>query len=369
MNDAQHRIYSHLIDEIIEGRLVFGDKIKSEVELARSFGSTRMNAHRAVKMLERHGLLEGHRKAGTLVAREITPPLVRDLRNELSGRVCVIRSRNRYEGMSWNDAFKSSLAGVLQAEGYNLEYVSLANIDSRAGLSKRMAELSADGLSALVVSVRSDEDRFVSENCDILFQYVRNVFIYQSCAEDWGHLPFHTVTVDYFGEGLMAGEFMIRQGCKNVAFCIYDYDEKLIGDSGMFRWLRERSKGVRFGVNRASDGSVNVEQWVGVENSCRRFLEGGCKHMLIAANDYGACKIIDRLKKTSALLPGRDYKIIGFDNSSDFFKYGLTTIAPPHKDIGRILGEMLLRRTSLKDRQEATEYLKVNSVLFRRQTA
>ena len=97
MNQEQFEIYRHLAGRLIDGQLSPGSHIESEQELARKFSTTRMNAYRAIKQLERRGIVSRSKRAGTRVSAPVNPNLLRQLKCEMTRRICVIHSRNSYE--------------------------------------------------------------------------------------------------------------------------------------------------------------------------------------------------------------------------------------------------------------------------------
>lgn len=65
------RLYQYVLNEIRTGALRSGDRVPSEKELAREHGVSRITSMRALKNLERAGLVERIRGKGTFVASDI----------------------------------------------------------------------------------------------------------------------------------------------------------------------------------------------------------------------------------------------------------------------------------------------------------
>jgi DNA-binding LacI/PurR family transcriptional regulator len=361
VNAIQERIYRHLVADIVSGRLALNDKLLPERELSRRFGTTRMNVHYAVKELKRRGIVARNRKGGTWVARTLSRALERQLKGETAKRICVIRSRDPCEYLHWNDAFLLGLGPPLYNAGYSLESTSLDRIRTRQELRDEMKRLADLGMSAFILSVRTQEDHLLFENTDILFQHHRNIFVYQTGALDWTNWPFHTVTVNFFGEGRIAVEHLIGKGCQRIAYC---------EDEGMVscEWNRQRHKGACFGMHRATDGQASPEDWIGLEDIYRDFVAHGRQHALIAAHDPLAIRIIDYFAERG-LQAGKDYKIIGVDNSPEAVARHLTSIAPPHQAIGRLLGQLIISSLDGKAENNTTHYMRVDSEVIERDTA
>lgn len=360
MNAEQYKIYSYLIGEMVQGRLAFNSRIEPEIELGKRFDTSRMNAHRAIKQLERRGIVRRNRQEGTIVNRRITAALARELKGDVVKRIGVIRSRNLYEYIHWNDSLLAGLEPELQENGFSLEYVTMDGVDTREKLKAELKRLTDDGFSAFILSIRGPDDSFFMENADILFQYHRNIFVYQSGAEDWAQWPFHTVTVNIFGEGRVAAEYLTEQGYEHIAYCSHD--------PVLRSWIGERLKGLRFGLRRCSDGKIEPEYWTGHVTIYDNFIAGGKKHLLVAANDQAAVLLIDYFRERG-LEVGTDYRIMGFDDNVNFRSYGLTTVAPPHREIGRQLARLILDHTDIDAQYNTTCYLKIDSQIIKRQTA
>ena len=81
------RLYDHVLDEIRSDRLSVGDRVPSEMELARLFGVSRITSKKALQMLNRDGVVERIIGKGSFVAAQL-PALER-----LSSPEAALRSR------------------------------------------------------------------------------------------------------------------------------------------------------------------------------------------------------------------------------------------------------------------------------------
>ena len=61
------QVYTALRRDIESGRLKRGDRVPSEAELVRAFGASRITVGRAVRELQRAGLVERRAGSGTYV--------------------------------------------------------------------------------------------------------------------------------------------------------------------------------------------------------------------------------------------------------------------------------------------------------------
>ena len=91
---AYRQIQNAILQQIETGKLRSGDAVASERELARIYGVSLMTARHALAVLEREGMVERRRGAGTFVA----PPRVHfnklmSYTEQMSGRSLRVRTR------------------------------------------------------------------------------------------------------------------------------------------------------------------------------------------------------------------------------------------------------------------------------------
>eukprot|EP00831_Metopus_contortus_P003056 TRINITY_DN11133_c0_g1_i4.p2 TRINITY_DN11133_c0_g1~~TRINITY_DN11133_c0_g1_i4.p2 ORF type:complete len:146 (-),score=38.08 TRINITY_DN11133_c0_g1_i4:68-505(-) len=107
--------------------------------------------------------------------------------------------------------------------------------------------------------------------------------------------------------------------------------------------------------------------WTGLENIYSRFIAEGKKHVLVGRNDETAAAIIDYFGERGLEI-GRDFRIMGFDDNIRYRDYELTTIAPPHEEIGKNLGELISKYAGVSPDGGTTCYLKVDSRMIKRKS-
>jgi DNA-binding GntR family transcriptional regulator len=88
------QLYDYVLDEIRAGRLSMGDRVPSEMELARLFGVSRITSKKALQMLNRDGIVDRIIGKGSFVAAQL-PALEsfaapeRVPRSRRAGRSCI----------------------------------------------------------------------------------------------------------------------------------------------------------------------------------------------------------------------------------------------------------------------------------------
>ena len=351
MNPTQEKIYRQLVGEIVEGRLALNAKLPPERELAERLGTTRMDVHHAVKQLERRGLVACDRKRGTWVARDVPPELARRLKGETVRRITALGSDNSFAFLHWNEDFLRGLGPELSNAGYELDCRGAGELD--------LGQLTQEGTRAFILHVRND-DELPPERLEALFRFHHQVFVYQTGAADWSRWPFHTVTINIFGEGCLAAERLVGRGFRQIAYCAPDIPSA---------WSLERLQGLRLGMARHTEGACQPDVWVGPPADIHAsFAAAGGRHALVASNDETAARIIDCFAE-KGLEAGKDYQILGFDDNVRFRDYALTTIAPRHQELGRRLARLVIENIDLSSDSGCTSYLKVDSQVVARKTA
>jgi len=89
MNKIIFEVYNSLLKEISSGRIKPGSLLPKETELATQFGTNRMNAYRAVKELEKHGLISRKKHSGTFLKKNIDRRELEKLVKASNHNVCV----------------------------------------------------------------------------------------------------------------------------------------------------------------------------------------------------------------------------------------------------------------------------------------
>ena len=336
MDSSALQIYDLVLDDILEGRVSQDGLLPTEVDLAARFGVSRMRAHAAVRELERHGVVRRKRGAGTFVRKRPSPSLARHLRGLSANRVHVVAGFERIP-LHWTEATLRELEHLLADEGFAVSHIPIPDPLTRGSLERMLREVTGQGSSALALILPAEAAQFCQEHAALIFQYHRNVLLFDrgdTAPEGW---PFHVVSLDPFSEGVAAAEHLYDKGYRRIAFWG--------ARNARSYWARQRMMGIAMGLQRASDGALTPELWgydgpEEAEDVCRRLIETGEPCAVAAATDETATWLIDAAAELG-LRPPRDFGILGFDNNPRFRHYNLTTIAPPLEDVGRIMARAL----------------------------
>lgn len=364
MNSIEKKICHHILTEIYEKKLSPGGRIPTEMELARQFKTNRMNAHRAVRMLEKERIVQRNKGQGTFVKKNVGSDSLQKLKNLSTTRVHVIASLSKTRNIHWNEDSLRELEGILNSNGYEVYHKELPAKLTREYFKKVFSEIKDVGSCALVIFPEKGESSFLKDNMDIIFDYSGEIFLFDRGAVLLDRWPFHSIRLDPFGEGVMVSRYLYEHGHRDIVFLKLD-------DKNKMYWAEERGEGLKFGLKLVSQGKIKPDIWnFSIESiyqkACQKINKSKEKLTIVILNDGHAVDLIEYAKKNSLEVP-KDFSLISFDNNSIFRKYNLTTVAPPLEKIGKMFGELICNKQSLKSDGNKIS-IKVSSKIIERNT-
>ena len=195
-------------------------------------------------------------------------------------------------------------------QGYAVTHLRPPTTLTRETLRDQLKGIGEQGSAALILIPTGVESEFLLANADLIFQYHRNVYLFDrgdTPVETW---PFNVVSLDPFAEGVLAGEYLESLGYRRVAFWE--------SQSPARYWAVERFRGLQMGIQRASEAQRVAVQWFHAEAAggaevCRKITESREHWAIVTANDQHAAILLDRAR-TAGLEAPRDFGLIAFDN-------------------------------------------------------
>ena len=124
INAAAEQIQDYVLDYILQGKAGKEELLPREVELASRFGVSRMNAHAAMKELERHGIVRRKRRVGTVVNMVPSQSLAMHLKGKSSRRVHILAGMELFP-LHWSPATLGELDHLLAQQGLSSTHVPL----------------------------------------------------------------------------------------------------------------------------------------------------------------------------------------------------------------------------------------------------
>ena len=362
MNVNQNKIYNYLLDEIISGKLTLQDRIPTENELGKKFGTTRMNAHRAVKKLEKFGILQRNKKNGTSIYKIPSSITTGELKSVNTRRVCVLNHNNPlYSQIHWNERIISSFEENIKQNKIEMIFKDISHLNSLDEFCIFIKNITEEGYNSLVIVSDYFIDSIVSEHPEVFFQFHNNVFIFDRGTNDWHSWPYNVVSVNLFKEGVIVAEYLLQKGFKKIIY--YKFGEK-------FYWEEERERGLQFGLMRSSEGKIHADI-IELSSIKEDIILGQIKSSseecaVVAANDEIAARLSDAATQKK-IKPGVDFGLMGFDDNIKYRKYNLTTVSQPLEKIGTKLSELVINNLDNRETGEIST-IRIDSELIIRKT-
>ena len=312
------KIVQQLREAIAAGKYLEGDRIPSETQLSRTSGASRLTVARALRELERDGVIE--RRAGSGSYVKDSPAvrartfglLIPDLGDtEIFEPICqgmARASRSTHDELLWGGAtreMESHEEQAIQLAQYYVEKdvagVFFAPLEFTAHQQEINQRILEDFQRARIPVVLLDRDVVAyprRSDCDL-------------------------VGIDNRRAGHVVTEHLVRQGAKRIVF---------------FAWPNSAHT-VKLRMAGYSDA---VRQWnlpemieISTSDGLAELMQRRQPDGFVCANDRTAGELMMRLNELGVDIPGV-VKIVGIDDArySSFLHVPLTTLRQPCHDIG-----------------------------------
>jgi LacI family transcriptional regulator len=225
---------------------------------------------------------------------------------------------------------------ALAGAGYQLILHDVERPDQRGDLFRSLAARGRiDGLLAISLAPTEREERRM-ERAGVPIVLL-----------DRDHATLPCITIDDTEGGRMAAEHLLALGHRRIAF-LGDEEANLFGFDSSAR----RREG--FEAALAAAGAAPPPEWVLRRPHGRDAARGAAAELLareprptavFAASDVQAIGVLEAAQAAGVPVPG-DLSVIGFDNVEAAGYTGLTTVAQPLEEIGRLGADLLLRAIS-----------------------
>lgn len=337
------RVYRALQREIHTGRWKGGDRLPSEAELVRRFGASRITVGRAVRDLQREGIVERRAGSGTYVkgpragaAALSFGLLIPDLGDtEIFEPICqgmMASPLARQHALLWG-SFSAAKSKEERAWELCQQYIErkvsgvfFAPLELTAGkddVNRRIARALDDARIPIVLLDRT------------VLPYPQR-----------GHHDL--VGIDNRRAGFLVTDHLLRLGCRRIAF---------VGLPNAAATVDAREAGYReaLHVSRVPFDPAFVHRLDPVETSVvAHLMESSRPEGIVCANDWTAARLMHTLLRLGLALP-RDVRLVGIDDLeyASLLPVPLTTLRQPTAELGAAaLAAMLDRvvRTDLPTR-------------------
>ena len=351
-----------MLAKISNGEIKAGEPLPPEMKLAETFGTNRMNAHHAVKLLESKGLVIRKKRVGTVLRNDIDQTLVSSLALEANRIIYVLYSMTPH-WIHWNETSFLALEKEIAPAGYSIRYDSIPSSGTREDYNALLKKISSAGASSLVIFPDAEDMIFLENNGDLLLDFQMPVYMLNRGGEPMPLDMVSFVSMDPFGDGITVGALLKKHGCQNVAM----FNE----ESGRYFWGIKRYEGLLVGLQRGNDKTaLQPENIISTPDGFTRALKLVKRFrgdmVIVALNNHYAAKFIDFAKEHDLSIP-TDYRLITFDDNPLFRSYNLTSMAVPMQKVGKLFGKLICDRSWLEEFRGKVS-IKVNSELVVRET-
>ncbi len=338
----KHRaIYDHLRRELDTGTYPEGQRLPTEVELARSFRVSRPTVARAFADLQREGRIERIAGSGTYARRHEPRPGTKTLGllipglgdTEIFEHIC---------GQMARVAARQQCTLLWGGCGHDLQ-------ESQGGQALRACQ---DFIHRRVDGVFFAPLEFSRERDDVNRRILRNLETagIATVLLDRDHAPFprrsglDLVGIDNFRAGFVACDHLVRLGCRRVDF---------LARPGSAATVERRAAGYRQALVEA--GLKPDKAWTHTADPedadvARRLVREEGVSAVVCANDKTALALMESLLGANIRVPDQ-VRVVGFDDLP-FARHlwvPLTTIRQPCQDLGTVAIQTMMTRLAEPD--------------------
>ena len=330
-NKPKHvALYNWIKEKIEDGTFKNGEKLISENTLCEKFGISRQTVRHAIGRLEQEGLVERQRGSGTYVKNISHSP------KEKTMTIGVITT---YLDDYIFPSIINGIEGILTEKGYSISLGLTRNkVENERNLLQSFLDKGIDGLI-----VEGTKSALPNPNLEIYKAFYKRgipvIFINGYYAQ---LCPSYVVVDDVLG-GKMATDYLIKYGHKKLTG-IFKYDDI----QGHRRYQGFQQSIYEAGIKIceedlmwfATDDSKIFDDHYQAETLNR--LKGVTG--VVCYNDEIAVKLIKLLESHLINVP-EDISVVSFDDSNlaAMSNVGLTTVAHPGKNLGKIAAKELLK--------------------------
>ncbi len=360
MNNITLKIYKSILSGIIDGKYPPGSMLPIEVKIAQQFGTNRMNAHFAVKKLEKLGLLERKKRVGTKINPNIDLETVDLLLKETNRSIYILYSMTPH-WVHWNEASFAGIEEIVGPEGYAITYRNIPTGQERSKYQELLDEIIQEEASALVIFPDMEDSAFLRDNADLLLDLQIPIYMLNRSSEPMPLDMVSFVSMDPFGEGTKVGSLLRKNNCRNVAMIT----------SYVSFWGVKRLEGVKLGLKRGNRiPDLDFTDVEGFESGFAEVVEkikaANGDIVVVPAHNEFAAQFIDYAAEHNLKIPG-DYQLITFDDNPLYKAYQLTSLGIPTKEVGRVVGNLICDKSWLS-KYRGRVSIKIDSVLIIRDT-
>lgn len=347
-------VYDALKRQIESGRLAPGDRLPSEVDLVSTFGASRITVGRAVRDLQRAGLVARRVGSGTYVQSRPTDGAT------LTFGVLVPDAPD-------TDIFEPMLEGLMTAPHdrrvafvrHGLPQQPSARAEAAWATCQQYMERGVDGVFFAPLEGLPEADRInrrIVDACDAAHVPVvlldRSVYPYPLRG------PYDLIGIDNRRAGYLATSHLQARGAQRIAFLARPLGAPTV---------QARRAGYREALAAGGvrpDSALELEVAPTDLDAFAGELARTSLDAIVCVNDRLAAEAMRSLQTLGRRLP-EDVRLVGFDDA-DFAKFlpvPLTTVRQPSRQIGVAAAAAMMERIDHPDRPARDIFLQTTLVV------
>jgi GntR family transcriptional regulator, arabinose operon transcriptional repressor len=334
-------VYAALRRDIESGQLKRGDRVPSEAELVRAFGASRITVGRAVRELQRAGLVERRPGSGTYVKGTHTAGalsfglLIPDLgETEIFEAIC--------QGMMASPLARRH-ALVWGSPGGRGGAASVETKEQRAwALCRQYIDRRVSGVFFAPLELAADKDAVNGRIAQALDDARIPIVLLDRTVLPYPRRGHHDlVGIDNRRAGYVITEHLLRRGCRRVAF---------LGMPNAAATVDAREAGYRealYAGGVIADRSLThrLDPLHGQE--VRSWMAANHPDGIVCANDRTAARLMQTLLRLGIRIP-QEVRLVGIDDVeyASLLPVPLTTLRQPTRELGHAALAAMLDRVA-----------------------
>ncbi len=331
-------IYDHVHRGILGGDYAVGQRIPTEAELGSRFAASRVTVARALRDLEREGLLVRRRGAGTFVRQpeNVSTRLIGLITGETPGVFSIVGDQ---------------ISRAAQARGFAvvLGKWPIAEINQIIRHTQELAEqYIARQIAGVIFEpmyVPADQMHF---NEQIAATFTRAeiplVLLDREIYDYPRRSQFDLVGIDNRHGGYVLTEHLLSLGRRRIHFL----SQALVASTVTARLRGYQDALAQRGIECRPDW-IHLGDAVEVDY-VRQLMRNSQVEAFVCANDFEAAKLLHALTTLGVRVP-YDVSIVGFNDDAyaRLLTVALTTVRQPCQELGRAAVKMILERIEKPD--------------------
>jgi DNA-binding LacI/PurR family transcriptional regulator len=333
-------VFRVLQREIQSGRLQSGDRLPSEAELVHRFGASRITVGRAVKDLQRLGLVDRRAGSGSYVKAAPTAGalsfglLIPDLgETEIFEPICqgmMASPLAREHALVWGSISVTGAGGTKDERAWRL--------------CRQYIERAVSGVFFAPLELTPGKDEANRRIAQALDEARIPVVLLDRPVHPYPARGHHDlVGIDNRRAGYRIAEHLLRLGSRRIAFVAVPHGAATV---------EAREAGYREALS-AWDLPIDrglVHRLDPTDVSSVRTLMGTRPDAIVCANDWTAGRLMHTILELGYTVPG-DIRLVGIDDLeySSLLPVPLTTLRQPTRDIGAAAFAAMLDRIAQPD--------------------